>query len=322
MGSNTAYARLVMRKLNENLANGSRVAAGVFSAALLLGFSFVANAINAAATPETTPAPASPPVFSAGVGDIVKMVDAKVDPQVIRAYIQSSPTAYNPSANEIILLKNRGVQPELLTAMLQRGAEVRAQRSKVAQPAAPAPTATPQYAPAYVAGSQPVYQSYDYAQPVAYSYPYYTYPSTVYYTGGYGGYYPYYWPSFYFGWGGGWGGGCYPYRGYCGYTYPYCGNNGRGGYWGSAYYRNPAYFNQGGYSRGGAYGGAYYRTGAYGGSVTRTAPYGYGGAYRGGTVSAGFSGFTAARPTTAFSGRSPTITSRGGGFAGRMGRGR
>ena len=61
--------------------------------------------------------------FSAGVGDILKMVDAKVDAEVIKAYVKNSPTAYNPSATEIIALKDRGVGPEILTALLQRGAE-------------------------------------------------------------------------------------------------------------------------------------------------------------------------------------------------------
>jgi len=41
--------------------------------------------------------------------EILKMVDAKVDAEVIKAYIQVSQVAYSPSATEIIALKDRGV---------------------------------------------------------------------------------------------------------------------------------------------------------------------------------------------------------------------
>src|SRR5262249_44112042 len=54
---------------------------------------------------------------SAGVSDVLKMVDAKVDAGVIKAYIQNSSTAYNPSANEIVALKQHGVSDDVLTAM-------------------------------------------------------------------------------------------------------------------------------------------------------------------------------------------------------------
>src|SRR5690349_8417938 len=78
---------------------------------------------------------------SAGVSDVLKMVDAKVDPVVIKAYIQNSSTAYNPSANEIVALKQHGVSDDVLTAMLVRGGEMRAQSAQGAPSASPAPTA-------------------------------------------------------------------------------------------------------------------------------------------------------------------------------------
>jgi len=81
-------------------------------------------------------APTAPAAtFSPGVADVVKMVEAKVDPEVIKTYVKSSPTAYNPNATEIIALKDKGVAPEVLTAMLQHGAEVRAQSMRAAQAA-------------------------------------------------------------------------------------------------------------------------------------------------------------------------------------------
>jgi hypothetical protein len=92
---------------------------------------------TAAATGQDTPVAQNAPAagLSAGIADILKMVDAKVDPEVIKTYINNSPTAYNPSATEIIALKDRGVGSEILTAMLQHGAEVRAQSMRAAQAA-------------------------------------------------------------------------------------------------------------------------------------------------------------------------------------------
>src|ERR1017187_10845532 len=134
--------------------------------------------------------------FSPGVADIVKLVEAKVDPEVIKTYVTSSRTAYNPSATEIIALKDRGVGPEILTAMLQRGAEVRAQSMQAAQAAASAsaPQTYPSgvnpnaAVPGYDYGTQPAYPNY------AYSYPAnsYVYPSDAYAYPAYG--YGYSWP--------------------------------------------------------------------------------------------------------------------------------
>src|SRR5690348_3755266 len=97
---------------------------------------FVSRAITVEATsadpaPATQVAPAPenppPPKFSPGIQEILKMVDAKVDTDVIKVYIRNSMVAYNPGASEIIALKERGVPAEILTALLQRGAEVRTQ---------------------------------------------------------------------------------------------------------------------------------------------------------------------------------------------------
>src|SRR5437660_9592948 len=58
--------------------------------------------------------------YSAGIADILKMVDAKVDAEVIKAYVKSSPILYNPNAAEIIALKDHGVSSDVLVALLQR----------------------------------------------------------------------------------------------------------------------------------------------------------------------------------------------------------
>ncbi len=151
----------------------------------------------------------APSNLSSGVSDVLKMVQAKVDPEVIKTYVKNSPIAYNPSATEVISLKEHGVSDDIVTALMQRGGELRAQAARTAQ-AAPAPAAPPAYpgaanpyapAPAYDYGTAPYYpeNGYDYgAYPYAYPYAYpgYSYP--------YYSYWPYYWPfysSFFFGFG-------------------------------------------------------------------------------------------------------------------------
>jgi hypothetical protein len=122
--------------------------------------------------------------FSAGVLDVLKLVDAKIDVAIIQAYIKNSAVAYNPNATEIIALKNRGVAPEIITAILERGGELRAQRMPPANaPANPYPEVAP-----YQDGTLPVYPT-EYA---GYGYPIYSY--------GYPGYsyswYDYGWPYY------------------------------------------------------------------------------------------------------------------------------
>jgi len=138
--------------------------------------------------------------FSPAIRDILKMLDAKVDIEVIKAYVRNSNIAYNPNASEIIGLKQHGVPDEVITALLQRGAEVRAQLAQSRQATAPAmPPNNP--APAYpydYGASLPDYNTYPaYPAYADYGYPYYGYA--------YGGYpydYSYPWAfysPFYFG---------------------------------------------------------------------------------------------------------------------------
>ena len=65
--------------------------------------------------------------YSAGIAQIIKMLDARMDAQVIRFYVQNSLIAYNPSATELISLKEHGASAELLTALLHRGDALRVQ---------------------------------------------------------------------------------------------------------------------------------------------------------------------------------------------------
>ena len=68
------------------------------------------------------------PRLSAGVADIIKMFDSKVDIEVIQTYIRNSAVPYYLSATEIILLKERGIPNEIIAALIQRGGELRGRR--------------------------------------------------------------------------------------------------------------------------------------------------------------------------------------------------
>jgi hypothetical protein len=195
-------------------SNRSRVLGALLTGALVLtitttiptsAFSITAEQPDVIAPLGTVAAPAvapteSPPAatYSAGVAEIVKMVDAKVDPQVIKAYIKNSPIPYSPTSSEIIALKEHGVSDDILTTMMQRGAEVRAQGAAAANQAPPAPmapggygyTPVPTYGSDY--GSAP-YVDYSYGYPY-YGYPYYGYPYSYSWYG-----YPYYYYPFYCG---------------------------------------------------------------------------------------------------------------------------
>ena len=60
---------------------------------------------------ESAPVPAGSTVKSS-TADILRLVDAKLDPEVIKAYIKASPAAYDLGASEIIVLAGRGVSAE------------------------------------------------------------------------------------------------------------------------------------------------------------------------------------------------------------------
>ena len=300
IAANGGSCVMKMAKENEDV-NRRWIGAWLVAGALVLCAPVTSSAINSV-TPASPTTPAAR--FSPGVADIVKLVDAKVDLEVIKTYIKSSPTAYNPSATEIIALKDQGVGPEILTAMLQRGAEVCAQSMRVAPAAAPLyPGAVnPNYPPAqaYNYGPQPVYANY------APSYPAYsdTYPADMYDYPAYN--YGYSWPycgsSFYCGL------GCYPYGGYCGYPYgcfgygyPYgWGGRGYGGYYGGRGYVG----GRGNYGFGA-------RSAAFAGSRGGFRSFSMGGRVGGFARPAG--GF---RSGGGFGGRSVSFASRGGGFGG------
>src|SRR5262245_16524659 len=85
------------------------------SAGLLLGSLLACGASPSLASgdlavtgslPEGTHAKSAVAGFSAGIAEILKLADAKLDAEVIKAFIKNSPTPYDPTASEIILLKH------------------------------------------------------------------------------------------------------------------------------------------------------------------------------------------------------------------------
>jgi hypothetical protein len=65
--------------------------------------------------------------YSAGVNEILNMVQAGVSTEVIKTYIENSPVAYSLSAADVIALKEHAVPDELTTALMKRGATLRMQ---------------------------------------------------------------------------------------------------------------------------------------------------------------------------------------------------
>jgi hypothetical protein len=190
------------------------------------------------------------PYLSAGVPEILRMHEAGVDKSVLLAFVQSSSVAYHPSAREVIYLRDEGLSPEIISAMLKRGGELRDRAAdlqreelRTRQVEQPAPAA-PAPAPAEPAQPQPSTTVVPQTTQVVYdSTPVYTYPARNYISFPYYGY-GYVRPSWY------------------GYSYANCGS-----YYGPSFgfgYRSACYprlgfsVGFGGY-RGGWHGGGGWR---------------------------------------------------------------
>ena len=159
--------------------------------------------------------------LSPGIADVLKMADAKLDADVIRAFVKNSPTPYDPTVSEIIALKEHGLSSEIITALIERGGELRAQMAK-ARESKVVPAAQPPYPNA--ATPYPVEPSYGYdtAQPVYAAYPY---PYPVYS-------YSYLYPG-------------YAWWYNCGYPGPYCSPSLRLAFYSHYGYRFPRYYSRG-----------------------------------------------------------------------------
>ncbi|HEY6167478.1 MAG TPA: hypothetical protein VI454_05530, partial [Verrucomicrobiae bacterium] len=144
------------------------------------------------ATMLTMSAPGADDKSSANINpatmDIVKLSDAGLSPAVVQSYVENSLTPFNPTSDDLIYLHQHGIADSITTAMIKRGAALRAQ--------APVATAAPRSMPqAYVAPSASTAYVYPAPSAYVYDYPaYYYYDAYPSYSYWYGGPY-YYWPG-------------------------------------------------------------------------------------------------------------------------------
>jgi len=83
--------------------------------------------------------------YSAGVAEILQMLDTKLDAPVILAYIQNSSILYNLDAADLIALKDHGASADLLMAILHHADELRLRLAQVLYQVNPSPAVTPAY---------------------------------------------------------------------------------------------------------------------------------------------------------------------------------
>src|ERR1051326_7837229 len=133
------------------------------------------------------------PYLSPGVAEVVRMHEAGLDAPVIQAYIENSTILYRVNADDLVYLHEHQIAPALITALIKRGAELRAQAAQAQkesqnQAAQAQATASPTVAaPAYTAPAQPSTPIYVQSYPSdAYAtYPAYSYASPIYYASSY-----------------------------------------------------------------------------------------------------------------------------------------
>lgn len=135
------------------------------------------TALNTSATP-TAEAPEVK--LSPGAEEISRLVLAGIDPSVIEAFVEKSPTPYPLQAKEIVRLHELGVPSSILAAMIRHEGQVRPRLT----PASASAAADSQHRPAYAAQTPgeraaAVAPAPAYPAPAAYAYPpvSYYYPS-------------------------------------------------------------------------------------------------------------------------------------------------
>ncbi len=129
----------------------------------------------------TAGATAQSPAPSTPISDILKLLDAGVSKDIIKAYVEKTLTGYQPTAADIIALKQHGVTDDVTALLLTRAPEAAATpRPAAGVPAQAVPlteSALPSVAaPEYVSGANTGYldpEGYNYFQY------YYLYPRTL-----------------------------------------------------------------------------------------------------------------------------------------------
>jgi hypothetical protein len=126
------------------------------------------------AEPSRRQSPEAPPPLSPATVEILKMMEAGVSMDVIRAYIENAQMPAQLSAEDVITLKRRGVPDDITTALLKHGAEVRRRNAQAGASAVP----TPNSSPVRVAPASPAYGGLD-PDSYAYFYHYYLQPRAM-----------------------------------------------------------------------------------------------------------------------------------------------
>jgi len=129
---------------------------------------------------------------SPGIADVLKMAEAGVSMTVIKAFVEKSSVPFDPSAEDLIALKERAVSDDVTAALLKRGAKVRSEIVENTES-----VAVPTVVRDLSTGGQLDPESYDfwyyhYAYPRALSYSYRTLAP----------YWPQYYPNYYTPYGG------------------------------------------------------------------------------------------------------------------------
>lgn len=82
---------------------------------------------------ETNQPPAG--AFSSGVNEVLRLADAGVSAEVMKAYVECAATAEPPTAAAIIVMKQHKVPDEIVTLMVRRGAQARVAVARAKQDA-------------------------------------------------------------------------------------------------------------------------------------------------------------------------------------------
>ena len=117
--------------------------------------------------------------LSPGVQEILKMADAEVSMDVIKTYVETSPTAFRPTDEDIIALRKHKVTDDVVTLLMKRGAEARTAAAKAKNEAVASVMASRRAASGGFEPESYDYFRYHYLQPRAMAsayqrlYPYY-----------------------------------------------------------------------------------------------------------------------------------------------------
>ena len=181
--------------IGKTSGGGRTLLVGLVTAAFLAS---VAESLHAAQiiNPSSDPTPTAntdPPKSAQlpWIAEVTKMADAGVGPDVMEAYVKSTPSFSTLSVYDLLYLKSHGIDDKVVTAMIQHGANGQQAAAASAAGATPAPqyAPPPQYYAAAPAQSYYPASDYDQGQSSVYVipqyYPNYYYPYPYYYSYGY-----------------------------------------------------------------------------------------------------------------------------------------